>query len=388
MSCPGYVQYARLFPKQESGRAADMGTAVHKVVEQCLRDPSLMASSFEGHRVNGFVMDEELIRAATFYVNYVRGFVAGREGLFVEEKVELSWVHRDIWGTADAFFYDQDHKVLHVFDYKNGSGVFVEAEWNPQLMIYAAGVVSRVYHKIADVENTTVSMHVIQPRYDFDEPVRRFDLSLGELMLWAATTLKTAAKNTEQEGAPLVAGEQCTFCECIALCPAYEKHDRSLVLRDFEPLHPVKPEDLSPEQIAYLLEGTAWIKRYCEAVAKFAHAQATQKGIIPPRHKLVASVGNRAWDDETRALSVLSSMGVPKEKVVEVSLRSPAQVEKIAVKYGVDKTALSTLYSRPSRGLALVRETDKRPAIETGVSFSEPTKQPQKQRRYHGKRIF
>ena len=52
-------------------------------------------------------------------------------------------------------------KTLHIIDFKYGRGVLVEAENNPQMMLYALGAL-HVYDSLYDI--TEVAMTVYQPR--------------------------------------------------------------------------------------------------------------------------------------------------------------------------------------------------------------------------------
>ena len=63
----------------------------------------------------------------------------------VEEKLDVSFIHKDIGGTGDAVVYEVSDKILEVVDLKYGAGIIVEPEWNSQLMIYGLGALHAVW---------------------------------------------------------------------------------------------------------------------------------------------------------------------------------------------------------------------------------------------------
>ena len=73
-------------------------------------------------------------------------------------------------------------------DYKNGKGVFVSCDHNPQMMLYAIGA----YHAYGYLYNITkVSMTIIQPRL---ENISTFECSVEELLDWAESYVRPRAK--------------------------------------------------------------------------------------------------------------------------------------------------------------------------------------------------
>jgi hypothetical protein len=66
----------------------------------------------------------------------------------VEEPFDLSWLHEGMFGSNDFYRYKHETKTLTVYDYKHGRGVIVEAEWNPQLMLYAVGALKNISDRL------------------------------------------------------------------------------------------------------------------------------------------------------------------------------------------------------------------------------------------------
>jgi len=92
-----------------------------------------------------FLVDEEMVESVQMYLDHVRSRVKkGKGTLDVEQKLDMTHLHPDIWGTGDATYYDARDQWLFVDDLKYGKGVSVDIEDNPQLMLYGAGAVDHV----------------------------------------------------------------------------------------------------------------------------------------------------------------------------------------------------------------------------------------------------
>ncbi|MEY4535693.1 MAG: hypothetical protein RLZZ246_2011, partial [Planctomycetota bacterium] len=130
MACPGSVALSAGLPDVESEFAAE-GTLAHDWAARCLWQGK------EAHEVvvagpTGAVNDEMKV-AVQYYLDAIRGQMLMDGGdLRIEEKVTVT---PEVYGTADALIFAG--KTLHVFDFKYGSGVFVDVEDNAQLQIYA-----------------------------------------------------------------------------------------------------------------------------------------------------------------------------------------------------------------------------------------------------------
>ncbi len=87
--------------------------------------------------------------------------------------------------------------TLTVIDYKNGLGVLVDAEKNPQMMCYALGALN-LFDGIYDIRQ--VSMTIFQPRRD---NVSTCTMSKEALLHWAEPVLKPAAElaRNQEKGA-------------------------------------------------------------------------------------------------------------------------------------------------------------------------------------------
>ncbi|MBR2282830.1 MAG: leucine-rich repeat protein [Ruminococcus sp.] len=145
---------------------------------------------------------EEIEQATDVYAEFVIGIIEemkrnGAEPLsLVEEKLDYSHIAPSGFGTGDMIVIGRDEQgrgLLHIVDYKNGKGVFVDADHNPQMMLYALGAL-RAYDGMLDnrgkpkyyfsVEEVNVDFADGDEFYDdFSEKVTYEDTSGGSQLM-------------------------------------------------------------------------------------------------------------------------------------------------------------------------------------------------------------
>ncbi|WP_258316863.1 DUF2800 domain-containing protein, partial [Escherichia coli] len=79
--------------------------------------------------------------------------------IYIEQHLDFSHVVPGGFGTGACLVVADG--TLHVIDLKYGLGVLVEAEWNPQMMLYALGALA-LFDALYDIEQ--VALTVFQPR--------------------------------------------------------------------------------------------------------------------------------------------------------------------------------------------------------------------------------
>ena len=178
---------------------------------------------------------EELEQSTDVYYEFVVSTIEemkryGCEPLvLVEERVDYSHIAPSGFGTADMLIIgrDSDGKgLLHVIDYKHGKGVFVDADHNSQMMLYALGGL-HAYGYIYPVE--TVRMSIIQPRID---NISTFECSREELETWGEGIKPLAQMAYEGKGEQK-AGDWCRFCRAKPICRACKEEAMALCREDF-----------------------------------------------------------------------------------------------------------------------------------------------------------
>src|SRR5690606_26520153 len=116
------------------------------------------------------------------------------------------------FGTSDCIIIGS--KQLHIIDYKNGQGVPVPAENNPQMMLYALGA---LLHYSLLYEIKTVHVAIVQPKV-WDEP-SEWSIPVAELLAWGESIIPIAKQAFNGEG-EYVIGEHCGFCRARNTCRA------------------------------------------------------------------------------------------------------------------------------------------------------------------------
>lgn len=352
MACPGSVRMEAGFP-DSSGVYAAEGTAAHELAAHCLQHDFEVASflgrvididePFGGKilksgadGVTRFEVTEEMVDAVEVYLDVVRSLTGRDRNLKnpaviveIEQKLDMTHLHPEIFGTGDAVVYQKNAAWLHVIDLKYGKGVVVDPVENPQLMLYGAGAVRR--YRGYRIEGIT--LHIVQPRAP-GSPVRSWQTDVLTLLEFE-DEIRERAKLTEAEGASLAAGEHCRFCKAAGVCPAIAEHSMKLALAEFGDTSTVEggffPEitvpdapSLTPDQMAYMLSAADLIGNWVKAVQEHAHAEAVA-GRMPTGFKLVPKRASRKWKDEDEAATMLAALAV--DPWQEPKLKSPAQVE-------------------------------------------------------------
>lgn len=90
----------------------------------------------------------------------------------------------------------------------------------------------------------------------------------------------------------------------------------------------MKPQSLTPKQIAQLLDTLAMMEKIGEAVKERA-IQLAHSGTTIPGYEACFTSAKRMWVDDEQANSKLEDMGLAKCERYSVELISPAQAEKL-----------------------------------------------------------
>lgn len=383
MHCPGSVRATAHLPDKETSYANE-GTAAHELAAHCL-ETGFEPRKWLGQRINikgetpiekfayigaadgmhVFEVDSEMVEAVEMYIEHVQELAAlpGAESK-IEERLSLEHISEGMFGTGDAVVYHPENKTLYVRDLKYGRGVAVDADENPQLLLYAAGA-AKLYHN-RGIE--TVDVGIIQPRAQHDAgPVRTWSCTYDDLQTFAKQAALDA-KLTEQDDAPFAAGDWCKFCKLAPTCGALQAHALEIAKAEFteEGVDVADIESMTPEEGARVLARLTVLENWCAKVREHWHDKA-MAGETVPGFKLVEKRAVRKWKDEAAVPGTLELMyELGEDDLFERKLVSPAKAEKLIGKK--DASALWALVSKQSSGLVLVPESDKRPAARADVT--------------------
>ena len=339
--CAGSVEAERGIADKESPFAAE-GTRAHELGELALRTSDTALGTFE---------DQEMAEYVRVYTDYVRQSAHEADLFMIEQRVDYSdWVDGG-FGTADAVIVKDD--LLHVCDLKYGMGVRVDAENNPQGMLYALGAFAE-NNFIFDIK--TIKISIIQPRLDH---ISEWQISVEELLRWAEW-VSQRAEATKDPNADRTPGEkQCRFCKAKASCKALMEYTEAVIMADFDDLDMPSANTLTDEQMRVAMEAKPLIEGWLSAI----EAQIKDRlegGTGFAGFKLVEGRSLRQWANEMSAAEALEEM-LGAETAYTKKLLSPSQAEKVLGK--TRKAEIADLITKPTGKPTLAPESDKRPAI-------------------------
>lgn len=338
--------------------AALQGTAAHALAEHKLR----RALKQQSKRPVSEYEDDEMDTYTDDYVSYVlEQYEQAKQDspdtvIYIEQHLDFSHVVPGGFGTGDCLVVTDG--TLHVIDLKYGLGVLVEAEWNPQMMLYALGALA-LFDALYDIEQ--VALTVFQPRR---ANVSTWTISVTELNEWAEHTLKPAAELAAKGEGEFCAGTWCQFCRIASTCRARAEANLELAKFDFTP-----PAELSADEVAEVLAQIPELTRWASDVQDYALSQALS-GELYEGFKLVAGRSIRKYTDETAVAEAAKAAGY--RDIYKRSLLTITAMEKLMGKKNFSEI-LGNLVVKPEGKPTLVPVTDKRPELQVSTAADDFT---------------
>lgn len=354
MNCPPSACLEREFPSSSSEVAAE-GTAAHALCEHKLRKLLKLRSK----RPQSDFEDDEMDRCSDDYVLFVQERMREIPSpmVLVEQRLDLTRYVPEAFGTADCIIVGGDR--LHIVDFKYGMGVLVEAEHNPQMMLYALGALE-LLDGIYDIQKISVS--IFQPRR---ENVCTWSLPKEELLRWARDDLVEKARLAYAGEGEYCAGEWCTFCRASVRCRARAEEKLRLAKEEFK-----YPPLITDEEIEDVLGEIPELIKWANAILAYATDAAVNHGKAWKGFKIVEGRSVRRYKDEDTVAREAESAGYT--DIFDKKLISLTQMEKLMGKKAFTDI-LGGLIEKPPGKPTLVPVSDKRPAIHTGSVQSEFT---------------
>ena len=378
LHCTPSARLQEQFPNESSVYAAE-GTFAHEVCEYKVK--KYMKERVKRPQSEEYYT-EEIDQITDVYAEFVISVIEemkrnGCEPLvMVEEKVDYSHIAPSGFGTADMLIIGRDENgkgVLHIADFKTGQGVFVDADHNSQMMLYALGGLA-AYGYIYDIE--IVRMSIIQPRLD---NISTFECTRKELEDWGESIKETAKLAYEGKGEQKP-GDWCRFCRAKPVCKACKDEALSLCREEFIDLdegalsdeesvsskvdmsEPVfKQPGLIPiSELAQLLPTLNRISSWIESVFAFISSEAINHGVPIPGYKVVEGRSKRVFTDTKGVVDTAVANGYT--DIYKKQLITLTEFEKMM---GKKKFAelLGKYVTKPPGKLSLVPESDPREAV-------------------------
>ena len=383
LHCTPSARLQEQFPNESSVYAAE-GTFAHEVCEYKVK--KYMKERVKRPQSEEYYT-EEIDQITDVYAEFVISVIEemkrnGCEPLvMVEEKVDYSHIAPSGFGTADMLIIGRDENgkgILHIADFKTGQGVFVDADHNSQMMLYALGGLA-AYGYIYDIE--IVRMSIIQPRLD---NISTFECTREELESWGESIRETAKLAYEGKGEQMP-GDWCRFCRAKPVCKACKDEALSLCREEFIDLdegalsdeesvsskvdmsEPVfKQPGLIPiSELAQLFPTLNRISSWIESVFAFISSEAINHGVPIPGYKVVEGRSKRVFTDTKGVVDTALANGYT--DLYKKQLITLTEFEKMM---GKKKFAelLGKYVTKPPGKLSLVPESDPREAVELNNS--------------------
>ena len=352
IACPPSVKLSQLYADKSSNYAA-IGTEAHMLAEYKIRHCLGLVDKSQCPIPNLKHYDAEMDDCTTDFAVYVlnlfdKAHQASRDPeLLLEERLDYSTFVPEGFGTCDVVIA-ADY-TAYVSDFKYGQGVLVSAERNPQLMLYALGLLE-MYGHIYDIEQ--VHMSIFQPRR---EHISTTVLSVQEIYDWAETILKPAAQLAYRGEGECKVGDHCQFCRARAECRARAAHNMKITRQAFR-----LPPLLTDEEIESLLEQLDGFISWAKSIQDHAFSEAL-KGKKWQGFKLVSGRANRVFTDKKAVEETALAAGY--SEIYKKELLPLTALEKALGKEAFNKV-LGEFVTKPPGKPTLVPESDKRTALD------------------------
>ena len=362
MNCNPSANLEREFADRSSEAAAE-GSAAHALCEHKLRKALKMRSTRPVSKYDS----DEMEMYTDSYVEFVLEQIEVAKQycadpfVLIEQRLDFSCYVPDGFGTGDCLIVAD--KLLHIIDFKYGLGVLVDAEENPQMMLYALGAL-RLFDALYDID--TISMSIFQPRR---KNVSTWTITVAELEEWAEQTLRPKAELAFKGEGEFNPGPWCTFCKAAVKCRARAEEKLALARYEF-----AKPPLLTDEEIEDILSRLDDLTKWANEIAAYAQDAAINHGKQWTGFKLVEGRSIRKYTDETAVVAAATVAGY--RDIFKKSLIPITEMEKLMGKKTFAEV-LGGLVIKPQGKPTLVPASDKRPAIHTGAKhdFTEITEE-------------
>lgn len=353
LNCSPSARLEQGFEDRESEAAAE-GSAAHALCEHNLRRALKMQSQKPVSQYDCDEMDAH----ADGYVAFVLETLADARQhcadpiVMIEQRLDFSCYVPDGFGTGDCVIIADG--TLHIIDFKYGQGVLVDAEQNPQMMLYALGALA-IYDALYDIEQ--VSMTIYQPRR---ENVSTWTIPVIELKEWAENTLRPRATLAFEGKGDFCSGAWCNFCRAAVQCRA--RADAKLTLAKYEF---ALPPLLTDTEIEVILGKLNDLTKWANDIMGYAQDAALNHGKQWSGFKVVEGRSNRKYADEDAVIEAAKAAGY--HDIYKKTLLPITEMEKLMGKQRF-ADILGTLVHKPPGKPALVPISDKRPAITNATT--------------------
>lgn len=356
--CTPSARLEEQFPNKTS-EYMEEGTLAHEIAEFKVRSYFLEAISKSAYtrRLNKLKekqhFSQEMLIHTDTYLEYIKGEslkTSSKPFIALEQKVDFSQYVPEGFGTADCIMISGND--LHIIDFKYGKGVKVDATENPQMKLYALGVLFQ-YGMLYDIKQ--IRMTIVQPRLD---SISEFSMPKDALIEWGENVVKPQAEKAFMGIGDFVQGDHCRFCRAKGACEFRAKENMKIVEEIQEKYNGI----ISDKEVGEMLSKTDGIEQWLQDLKEYA-LQQILKGKEVPGWKAVEGKSNKKLVDIDKAFEILEANGYKSEILYEKKPLTLTQLEKTIGKANVAK-AIGDYIEKPKGAPTLVKSTDKRESFK------------------------
>lgn len=357
LHCTGSPLLEKDFPDSTSVYAQE-GTLAHELCELKLMAytgeiTKRKLTSMKNRLMKSELWQPEMESTSETYLDYIKDITMSytvKPVILTEKRVDFSRYVPEGFGTADCLILAGD--TLHVVDYKHGKGVVVDADHNPQMMLYALGAMSELSLLY---RFKFVHMTIVQPRVN---NISEFTMTADELTEWGESVVKPKAEAAMSGKGEFEAGDWCRFCRAKRQCKTrYESNDS--LYPELSAQH--DPRLITLEELGKYLKRGKDMAAWLEDMKEYALSESLA-GADVPGWKAVEGRGSRAFTDTDEAVDTLIKNGIDESVLYERRVLTLAQMEKAVGKKAFGEIVGNLVVKNPGKP-TLVEESDKRPKI-------------------------
>lgn len=375
---------AELGQPDTAGAAADLGTDKHELLTKCL-ELDLSAVSFHGSAMaKGNRVDEAFAADVQNVVDNVRARIQNYENLGyrvemdLEQDVPIEHItgEKGATGRSDVVlrvYPPRAPAFAEVIDAKFGWSE-VNAENNPQLKIYGAGVVEK--YSLTD-EFDSIGFVIEQPARS-RESIEGGSLTVSDLLLWVEEVaapkarFALAIREAIDYGAGMlrqnfnVTEKGCQWCKAAAVCPARVAHVEETVMAGFdeEVFQPIVSENISLESLGSKFEHLEVIEDWIKAVRARIEFELLAGKKIPGVKLVAGKKGNRQWASDEEAEAMLKKFRIKLDQMYSFKLLGPKPILEVMKQYPRKLKHIEALVVQPDGKPHVALDSDKRPALD------------------------
>lgn len=378
MVCSGSVVLEADFPDNGSEYARE-GTVAHELAAGHLAldwDLAMYVGEYwHGEEPDGtkwkVTITQSMVDHVLDYAKLVREYGGT---LMVEQRVPIGHLtgEEGAGGTSDAVIIKGTEII--VIDLKFGMGVKVDAQDNPQLLLYALGALEN-FGLLADFDTVTMVIH--QPRLnhvsEWSVPIQQV-IDFGDEVIRAADEVGLAAIqyvniDFDWDHNFLQPGEkQCKFCKAKAICPALREEVSAIsgpaTAHDFAEFMPDTPNmETGGNYLSMAMSKVELVEQWCKGVRAEVGRRLLSGQTVEGFKLVQGKQGSRKWVDPAATEALFKSMRLRQDEMYDLTLISPTTAEKVLKTSPKRWEKVQPHITRADGKPSVAPATDKRPAL-------------------------